>query len=92
MTDGLKHRRRLGIELKLTDRCNQSCRHCMNADGEAAGVELDPQWILSALRDWAQRPMHPDHVIDEIRMTGGEPLLCMPSVLSIAYRLFGFVL
>lgn len=84
MADGPKRKRKLGLELKMTDRCNQRCRHCMNADGGHGGADLHPRWILEQLSDWARRQRDPDWVLSEVRMTGGEPLLCMPAVRSIA--------
>lgn len=75
---------KLSIELKLTDRCNQCCFHCMNSDGPDCGADLDWRLFIRKLEEWASRRNESVCDIKEVRMTGGEPLLCQSAVLEIA--------
>jgi GTP 3',8-cyclase len=74
----------LSIEVKVTDRCNQCCFHCMNDDAPGAGRDLDCDLFLQRLTEWG-RNRHLSNVnISEVRITGGEPLLNLPAVTAIS--------
>jgi molybdenum cofactor biosynthesis enzyme MoaA len=74
---------RLSIEVKVTDRCNQYCFHCMNGDGNAQGQDLDAPLVLRRLDEWQRRQDRAAVAISEVRMTGGEPLLVPRTVAAI---------
>lgn len=75
---------RLGIELKLTDRCNFSCFHCMNSDAPRKGQHLDIDLFLSRFEDWRHESTELGVRITEVRITGGEPLIRAEEILKIA--------
>ncbi len=75
---------RLGIELKLTDRCNFACFHCMNSDSPKKSRNLDIDLFLSRFADWRRASAGLGVRLMEVRMTGGEPLICAEGVLKIA--------
>ncbi|MBM3858045.1 MAG: radical SAM protein [Verrucomicrobia bacterium] len=76
----------LSIELKITDRCNQQCFHCMNDDQPSAGRDLDCELFLRRLDEWASGRAQSAVNFTEVRMTGGEPLLNLPAVTIIGER------
>jgi len=73
----------LGLEVKITDRCNQRCAFCMNSDGPDGRDQFDASWLERRLSDWASDREGSGISIREVRMTGGEPLLNLPAVLEI---------
>jgi MoaA/NifB/PqqE/SkfB family radical SAM enzyme len=75
----------IGIEVKVTNRCNQRCFHCMNNDSANSGEDLDSVQFTEKLNQWANAQVHSDYRIKEIRMTGGEPLLNLHTVTGIAH-------
>jgi len=74
---------RLSIEVKVTDRCNQYCFHCMNDDGGASGRDLDAALFVDRLEEWGRNRETSAWHIGEVRMTGGEPLLVPQAVAAI---------
>lgn len=73
----------IGIEVKVTDRCNQSCFHCVNRDAGASGMQVDHRLVIARLREWG-RSTHPGRPhIEDVRLTGGEPLLNVEGVADI---------
>jgi len=74
----------LSIEVKVTDRCNMECNHCVNNDGPTKSSDLDWKLFNCRLEEWSNRRTSSDFAIQEVRMTGGEPLVCFDSVLEIA--------
>ena len=78
-------RENISLEVKVTDRCNQSCFHCMNSDGlENRGENLDCYQFVKKLTQWSESYGQSPYQINEIRMTGGEPLLNLEGVITIA--------
>jgi len=74
----------LSIEIKVTDRCNQECFHCVNRDGLKSGLDLDWKLFNRKLEEWAEDREGSVYALKEIRLTGGEPLVNFDSVLGIA--------
>jgi MoaA/NifB/PqqE/SkfB family radical SAM enzyme len=74
---------KLSIEVKVTDRCNQQCFHCMNNDAPTTGRDLDCDLFLRRLREWGRDRARSTVNFTEVRMTGGEPLLNLPAVSAI---------
>ena len=74
----------IGIEVKVTDRCNQRCAHCANGDGPDDGRDLDEARLIARLEEWARMREDPGPCIKELRLTGGEPLVRFEAVLAIA--------
>lgn len=75
----------IGIEVKLTDFCNQSCFHCVNSDGpnpDSPGRNIDHRLVIMRLRELAETPAG-GRLIKEVRMTGGEPLLNLEAARAI---------
>ncbi len=71
------------LRLSLTDRCNLRCVYCMPEHPEwlAKDVLLQPDELLRLARLFVETLS-----VDEIRLTGGEPLL-RPELLDIVARL-----
>lgn len=74
----------IGIEVKVTDRCDRGCFYCANDDGPAPGADLDPGLLTDRLEQWSRDRDRCAWHIREVRMTGGEPLLNLSAVLAIA--------
>jgi MoaA/NifB/PqqE/SkfB family radical SAM enzyme len=74
----------LSFEVKVTDRCNQQCFHCMNDDTRLAGRDLDGDLFVRRLTEWGVERERSALDITEVRMTGGEPLLVLPTVTAIS--------
>lgn len=74
----------LSVEVKLTNRCNQECVHCVNRDGLESVGRLDCGLFLARLEEWAAERDRSVAALREVRMTGGEPLLEFDSVLAVA--------
>jgi cyclic pyranopterin phosphate synthase len=72
------------IEVKVTNRCNQFCSFCMNNDSSRSSGELNTPRFLERLDAWASDPDPSLPRPGELRMTGGEPLLRLGAVESIA--------
>jgi len=77
-------KRSLSIEVKITDRCNQSCPHCVNGDGIGDGHDLDWTFFNRRLEEWGAGGGDSICDIKEVRLTGGEPLLHFDAVAGIA--------
>lgn len=75
--------RACGIELKITDRCNQQCFHCVNEDGQS-GMDLDCTWFIRRLQEWKRCEQALGWGVREVRMTGGEPLMHAAGVARVA--------
>lgn len=73
----------IGIEVKITDRCNQKCFHCVNSDNGKYGSDINHDLIIKRLYEWdrSSHPLHPR--IEDLRITGGEPLLNIRSMIEI---------
>lgn len=78
------HTSDISVELKVTDRCNQGCFYCMNNDPPYRGRDLDSALFTSRLVEWHKNRGRYPWRIRELRMTGGEPLINLDSVLKIA--------
>ncbi|MEJ2715932.1 MAG: radical SAM protein [Deltaproteobacteria bacterium] len=75
---------RIGIELKVTNRCNLHCSYCMNSDSPCKSGEVDTPLFLKRLQEMHCNGDRPGFAIKEVRMTGGEPLLAVDAVAQIA--------
>ena len=84
MMDVSPMRPSIGIELKITDRCNLHCFHCMNSDSQTFGSDLDVDLFLHKMSEWIHESNADDNRIGEVRITGGEPLLRPDAVMNIA--------
>ncbi|MBC2717200.1 MAG: radical SAM protein [Desulfobacteraceae bacterium] len=67
--------KKIGIEVKVTDRCNQNCLYCVNSDGGSGGSDIDHALFMERLREWRHSAEKSTWEINEVRITGGEPLL-----------------
>jgi MoaA/NifB/PqqE/SkfB family radical SAM enzyme len=76
-------RQELTIEAKLTDRCNQHCRHCMNHDSPEGRLELDVDLFVGRLEEFAASKCK-DFVVKSVRLTGGEPTLLPNAICRLA--------
>lgn len=56
----------------------------MNSDGPSSGADLDCRLFIRKLEEWASGRNESFYNIKAVRMTGGEPLLCLDGVLEIA--------
>lgn len=74
----------LTIEVKITERCNQRCFHCVNLDGGPSGEDINHLLIIDRLREQVLRGGCGARKVREVRITGGEPLLNMPGMTAIA--------
>ncbi len=74
----------IGIEVKITDRCNQKCFFCANNDGPSNRSDIDQKLFLERFQDLVRDGKDSGWSVKEVRMTGGEPLLFMPGLLEIA--------
>jgi len=72
-----------GIEVKITDRCNQQCFHCVNEDGHS-GRDLACTGFIRRLQEWKRCEQALGWSVREVRMTGGEPLMHAAGVARIA--------
>jgi len=75
----------IGIEVKITDSCNQYCFHCMNNDSVSNGIDLNIEFFLRKFEEWINSSQEIGVNIREVRITGGEPLLRTDAVMRIAY-------
>ncbi len=75
---------RVSFEVKITDRCNARCFHCVNEDSPRKRSVIDAPLFVRRLEEWAETRDRSIAAITEIRMTGGEPLLCPDAAVSIA--------
>lgn len=73
----------------MTNRCNQFCFHCSNEDGYNEGKDFDVELFLKRLDEYRQNETRLSE-IREIRMTGGEPLLCLDAVERVARAASGY--
>lgn len=79
-------RERFSVELKVTNRCNEECFHCMNNDQNTQEPEktLDCELFVKRLEEAGSRDISGAGSVEEVRMTGGEPLLVPHTVARIA--------
>lgn len=82
MDDKLSNR--ISIELKVTDRCNHCCFHCVNNETPGKGTDLDCEQFLKRMDVWYCGRDRSKWEIKELRMTGGEPLVNLQTVARIA--------
>ena len=75
---------RISIELKMTDRCNHVCFHCVNSETPGRGNDIDCELIIQRMYNWWNGRGESCWEIPEVRMTGGEPLMNLPAVAKIA--------
>jgi len=66
--------KKISIEVKVTDRCNQNCLYCVNSDGVSGSRDIDHMLLTERLREWSSLPASAWE-IEEVRVTGGEPLM-----------------
>jgi MoaA/NifB/PqqE/SkfB family radical SAM enzyme len=83
-TGGEKSVTPMGIEVKVTDSCNQRCFHCVNMDNDKSGKNINDDLIIERLNQWRRSNRGTQVKIIEVRFTGGEPLLNLPAVISVA--------
>lgn len=57
------------IYIELTRKCNLRCKHCLNSSGHCVANELTKEEVLSLIEELYKCG------VQEIRFTGGEPLL-----------------
>lgn len=62
----------IGFEVKVTNRCNLKCFHCMNRDGWDVEGDLDADLFITKLKAWSHRQNDSEFRISELRLTGGE--------------------
>lgn len=76
-------RRHRDLRISLTDRCSLRCTYCMPAEGMPW---LPSQSLLTVPEMTRIAAVAVDHGVDEIRLTGGEPLL-RPDIVEIVRAL-----
>ena len=74
----------IGIELKITNRCNLHCGHCMNEDSPCSSGDVDIPLFVKRLEEKETNSAGSRFRIKEVRITGGEPLLALDGVTQIA--------
>jgi MoaA/NifB/PqqE/SkfB family radical SAM enzyme len=74
----------IGIEVKVTDHCNQRCFHCVNMDDSGSGHHIDHDLVIERLYQWGKSDHGMSGKIKEVRFTGGEPLLNMQALIAMA--------
>lgn len=74
----------IGIEVKMTNKCDQRCSHCMNEDSPHKTGDLNSSVFIEKFEKWVESCEPFEFYIKEVRMTGGEPLLCLQAVEKIA--------
>jgi MoaA/NifB/PqqE/SkfB family radical SAM enzyme len=57
------------VFLEVTRKCNLHCKHCLNNSGKSLPNELSQDELKSLINEFA------NHGVQDIRFTGGEPLL-----------------
>ncbi|GBE01005.1 cyclic pyranopterin monophosphate synthase [bacterium BMS3Abin08] len=77
-------KKNISVEIKVTDRCNLDCFHCVNNDCPDHGKDLDAGLFVEKLARWVDNQGSSSYMITEVRMTGGEPLLNLHTVTEIA--------
>jgi cyclic pyranopterin phosphate synthase len=77
-------KKNISIEVKVTDRCNLDCFHCVNNDGPDHGIDIDGSLFTKKLAQWVDNRERSSYKVKEVRMTGGEPLLNLDAVTEIA--------
>jgi MoaA/NifB/PqqE/SkfB family radical SAM enzyme len=75
--------KQIGIEVKITDHCNLKCFHCVNMDNGRSGLNIDHDLIINRLYEWGKSSHRSRSTIEELRITGGEPLLNFRSMIEI---------
>lgn len=78
------HSPKIGLEIKITDRCTHRCWFCMNNDSPEKTGDLDVEGFLARLGQWFENPPGGDWSLGELRITGGEPLLRLGEIVRIA--------
>ena len=73
----------ISIEVKVTSRCNQDCFHCANNDGPLMDSDLDAAVFIRRLEEWNAIKAGSAYALQEVRLTGGEPLVNFQAVLEI---------
>jgi MoaA/NifB/PqqE/SkfB family radical SAM enzyme len=73
----------ISIEVKVTSRCNQECFHCANNDGTSADSDIDRNVFIRKLEEWTRTKEGSVYALQEVRLTGGEPLVNFQAVLDI---------
>ncbi|MEW5900218.1 MAG: radical SAM protein [Acidobacteriota bacterium] len=68
-------KKKISIEVKITDRCNQKCFHCVNDDLVESGAVVHWRLFIEKLKKWVEGREASLFEIPEVRMTGGEPML-----------------
>lgn len=71
------------LEVKLTNRCNQRCFHCMNCDSPDGTRVLDVAAFSRRVEEFIA-DKNTGFTIGEVRITGGEPLLYPGEVKTIS--------
>ena len=79
-----QEKKSLSIEVKVTDRCDMKCYHCVNSDGPTKTTDLDWKLFNRRLEEWALNREQSPYTLQEVRLTGGEPLISFDSILDIS--------
>jgi MoaA/NifB/PqqE/SkfB family radical SAM enzyme len=75
--------KKIGLEIKATDRCNQECIYCVNSDGKNGVSDVDSSLFKDRMEEWLSLNEKSAWEICEIRITGGEPLLNKSGTISL---------